>query len=611
MRNRSIQLFAASAVFLLGFVVPSRAQNWSGIIDPSRAVDWSHAGVPGGVPNRTTICSTLNPGATAAQINTAIQNCASGGVVFLSAGTYNLTSGIDFNNKSNVTLRGAGANQTFLIFTGAVGCFGQYSNVCIENGDNSWVGGPSHTANWTAGYAKGTTVITLSSTSGLSVGSVIILDQLNDSSDPGTIFVCETGGVCAQEGPAGGERSNRAQQQLVKVTAISGNNVTISPGLYMPNWRSSQTPGAWWSTTEITMSGIENLSIDGTNGGADHNVTINNGYNCWVKGVRSLNANRDHVNLYQASASIVRDSYFYGTQNAASQSYGIESYMGSDDLVENNIFQHVTTPIQVNGSGSGTVYAYNYSIDDYYQVSPNWMIYGNSLHAAGVDNVLFEGNEGSGLIGDNIHGTHHFVTAFRNQYYGWETGKSAQTIPINLYFGSRYFNIIGNVLGKAGYHSQYQDVVPNGQNGDHSIYALGWFGNEGGGTPADLTAPSSLMRWGNWDVVNAATQWNSSEIPSGLGLYANPVPANQNLPASFYLSSRPAFWGAMPWPAVGPDVTGGDVASLAGHAYSIPALVCFNSTSQTGGILNFNAAACYSLSSTAPNPPTNVKAVAQ
>ena len=64
-------------------------------IAASRRIDWSQAGVPGGIPNRSTICATLNPGATAAQINSAIAAC-SNGVVYLNAGTYNLSAGITF-----------------------------------------------------------------------------------------------------------------------------------------------------------------------------------------------------------------------------------------------------------------------------------------------------------------------------------------------------------------------------------------------------------------------------------------------------------------------------------------------------------------------------------
>src|SRR5438309_10582357 len=115
---------------------PAHAQLWSGILDPSRAVDWSQAGVPGGIPNRTSICATLNPGATAAQINSAIASCPAGQVVFLNAGTYSLSAGIDFANHSNVTLRGAGANQTFLVFSGGgTTCAGPQADICIQNGD--------------------------------------------------------------------------------------------------------------------------------------------------------------------------------------------------------------------------------------------------------------------------------------------------------------------------------------------------------------------------------------------------------------------------------------------------------------------------------------------
>src|SRR5437868_10252502 len=83
-----LTLFCLSPTF-------SHAQLWLGTIDPSRAVDWSNVGIPGGIPNRTTICTTLNPGATSAQINNAISSCPNGQVVFLNAGTYNLAGGID------------------------------------------------------------------------------------------------------------------------------------------------------------------------------------------------------------------------------------------------------------------------------------------------------------------------------------------------------------------------------------------------------------------------------------------------------------------------------------------------------------------------------------
>jgi hypothetical protein len=77
-----------------------QAQPWSGILSVSRATDWSQAGVAGGIPNRTTLCATLNPGASASQINSAIAACPSGQVVFLNAGTYNLSAGLTFSSRS-------------------------------------------------------------------------------------------------------------------------------------------------------------------------------------------------------------------------------------------------------------------------------------------------------------------------------------------------------------------------------------------------------------------------------------------------------------------------------------------------------------------------------
>ena len=120
---------------------PAYAQQWSGILSPSRAsAAWSQAGA-GTIPARSTICTTLNAGASAAQINSAIASCPAGQVVQLSAGTYSVGSpGIVFNDKSDVTLRGAGPTQTIINFTGSNNCGGMGGDVCFINGDANWSG---------------------------------------------------------------------------------------------------------------------------------------------------------------------------------------------------------------------------------------------------------------------------------------------------------------------------------------------------------------------------------------------------------------------------------------------------------------------------------------
>src|SRR2546428_3541529 len=120
-RSLGIALALCTSLTVGGVLtIRAAAEPWSGILDPSRAIDWSHAGIPGGIPNRATICASLDPGSTAAQINAAIAACPPDQVVFLTAGTFTLSAGL--NMKSDVTLRGAGANRTKLAFTGTTPC---------------------------------------------------------------------------------------------------------------------------------------------------------------------------------------------------------------------------------------------------------------------------------------------------------------------------------------------------------------------------------------------------------------------------------------------------------------------------------------------------------
>ncbi|HEY1765784.1 MAG TPA: hypothetical protein VGF85_12740 [Opitutaceae bacterium] len=563
------------------------AQNWKGILSPARAADWSKAGIAGGIPKRTKIFKTFAPGATAEQINAAIAACPAGWVVYLGPGAYELSSGIEFANHSYVTLRGAGADRTFLTFTGSTERWGISADISIANSDGNLPhpeiahgpGGPSNQADWTGGYAQRTTEITLSSTEHLVAGkSIVCLDQLDDpDADTGGVWVSQKHNVSAVEGPSGTGRPGRAQMQMVLVTGIHGNTVTISPGLYMPNWRADRQPGAWWATTVVTGDGIENLSIDHADSGAKSGIHLFNAYQCWVRGVRDVNSNRNHVWLFLASHCEVRDCYFYGTQNSIYLSYGVELFMACDDLVENNIFQHIVSPMITNGCGSGTVFGYNFATDDYYSASRSWFMPALPLHSAGTDMILYEGNDATGLVGDYIHGTHNLITMFRNQLIGWDVGMLHQTDAIYLYSFSRYFNFIGNVLGKSGYHVNYEDVPPHGIEGNRSIYVLGWGGN-GGGTSAlknDPLVASTSMRWGNFDTVSNRVRWEASEVPSEIGSLANAVPKTHTLPASFYRSRRPAWWGSMPWPAIGPEVSGG--TDPTGHVYANPAEACYNS----------------------------------
>ena len=638
MRCKQWMLLSA---LLVGLTTQLEAQT---VISATRSIDWTQAGIPGGIPNRKTICATLSPGATYAQINSAIAAC-NNGVVFLNPGTYTLAGGIVFNNKSNVTLRGAGPDRTFLKFTAGNSCGGLGGDLCIINSDPhcGGCGSPSNVANWTAAYAPGTAVITLSAlTKGSTppaVGQMIFLDQNDDGgSDTGQIWVCQTANVCSSNPGSGNGRPGRGQQQAVRVTSVTGSGpytVGISPATRMPNVRASQSPQAWWSNgMPVSRDGVEDLSMDHTNTGSSiaAGIFVFNGYNVWFKNIRDINSQHKHIWFYQSAASVVRESYFYGSWNAASESYGVDTYNGADNLIENNIFQHIATGMITEGC-VGCVFSYNYAIDDYYTANgaaPGWQQFALYGHSVGDAYVLWEGNQAVGLVGDDIHGTRHFVTAFRNYLSGRDaaspTPKTQQTSVIILEAYNRYFNFVGNVLGTPGYHTNYQVAPSSATDGgsaalaNRSIYSFGYSGNEGthGAFNNDMTLLPTTMRWGNYDTVNNAVRFVASEVPTGLSLYANPVPVSQVLPASLRLALQPGFWrtpwGTPPWPAIGPDVTGGNVPGLGGHANNIPAQMCYANSpidanypgAADRGMLLFNAASCYP-NAAGPAAPTNLR----
>jgi Pectate lyase superfamily protein len=612
MRSKQLPLFLLVLLFLSTY---SHAQNWSGILSSSRAIDWSQAGA-GTIPTRTTLCKTESPGVSLATLNSDISSCPSGDVVFLSAGTYTFAGQITM--KSNVTLRGAGADQTTVRWTASGSCQGNGGDICIWNGDSGNPNyGATNQASWTGAYAQGATSITLGTVSkgsigNLTAGSLLILDQNDQPSDPGTIWNCESTGTTADCSQQGGQNGapGASQTQTVTVTSISGSGpwaVGISPGLYSPIWSSSYSPQAYWANfAPITGVGIENMTLDasaetdspGTSGSL---IFFGWATNCWVTGVRTLNTGsppyRNNIWLYSSTHLTLQNNYIYGS-DGYDLSYGIESgFETSDNLVANNIFQHVATPEICNGC-QGVAWLYNYAADNYYTAegsAPNFQqvaSYGGHSNGSYLD--LFEGNVGGKASGDDIHGTNWMITGFRNYWPGRDGPfKTSSTMAIDIESYDRYYNFIANVLGEPGWQTTYKDVPASqtdntGCNtvGPRSIYTLGWAGGNGCSFSIvfdDTKVSPSMMLWGNYDTVNAATQWNTSEVPSDLSSYANPVPtttctSSLSCPNSFYYNSQPAFWatayGTPPWPAIGPDVGGGP--GPGGHAYQIPAQLCFN-----------------------------------
>jgi hypothetical protein len=576
-------------------------------------------------------------------------------------------------------LRGAGPKSTELISTGTTGCAGLNSGICAVSTKWTYAGAsnvqPSSGSNqcaWSGGYSQGTTTITLSSCGGTPTsGHIIYLDQAINTSDNGGVYICDSVTPVSCNYDGSGSTIGRTisslphtQVQATYVTGVTNNgdgtySATISPGVYFTNVASGYTPGVWWSDKTVN-NGIENMTIDGT---SDPNSTVGlfDCYQCWVKNVTFLNGGRSSVLLYQSSFSVIRDSYFYQAQGHATVSYTIEFDYASGNLIENNIMQQVTNPVMIN-NGTGNVIDYNFGVDEI--AGTNYVSPAYASHNGGNEFNLWEGNNFGGLSADDAWGSSAQQTYFRNILAGWQNGRTQGSTPIVHRSYNRVFNIVGNVLGQPGYHKQYQTYATSNTGGvggsaeSTSIYSLGWAFSGSCGTGTAQTSPycdaaafSTLMRWGNWDVVNGATQWNSTEASPATVSYVN---ANftssyfsslaHTLPASLYYSSTPSWWTASKaWPAVGPDVSSGNLgvctgtyagaqatassqcsggslsSAWAAHANSIPAQDCYLSVMNgppdgTGSALSFDASQCYASygssgsSGTKPLSPTGLAA---
>jgi hypothetical protein len=661
----------------------------AGVLAPERFSYWT-PGVVGGIPSGswtqcvTTACQTVTTNgasSTSTQINSAISSAPSKSYVLLPAGTYSNATGCIVIGVSNVVLRGSGANQTFLAPTSTSGCGASLLLGSTPNSAGSPQNGPVAV---TGVPVQGATTLTLASVPNLIVGNPIVLDQLDPTCDSGGILVEGTNSsyTCTATSPGsdgpyntiGGANGIRGsgctssspsncyhQQQIVMVTscngvtnlgaACSGTNVAVGiyPGLHMPNWSTAKM-FAWWATKPILNSGVEDLSLNSTKNSGANGFEVENCQGCWVKGNEGIDTSEAQVQLLYANLATVRNNYFFLTQNSTSVSYGVECFSCSDVLTENNIFQAVTTPMIMNGPGSGNVWGYNFTVNDFFQASANYSIPAHGDHAAATDSDLSEGNISDGMTSDDIHGTANMGTYFRNYYSVqpacWQSGSSYLSAvygpctndlpPIQDYAFHRFFSFVGNVLGTPGTNMTYCNGTTACSGGftntNANVLNIG-VPNYSSSIPNDPITVSTVMLWGNADSATGFTapRFNCSEVPqfpaqgaatsSIYGVqfpFLSPCPASHKLPASFYYSSQPSWWpSSKPWPIIGPDVTSGNVSEASGLVYTNPAEDCYlnvmsGNTSGTGAVLSFNEASCYGTGvgggppPPSPLPPSNL-----
>ncbi len=562
-----------------GRVPSTNAIPWQNIVGVSH-----NALIPSGIPNRTTIFTTLNPGATAAQISSACNNCPSNQVVFLNAGIYYLNNLIDIGTPDFIhgdyfTLRGAGSGtnpavDTILIWTNQT-----FTAVNIQiRGTDRWGNGypnASDAPNYTnfilgvgTGYTQGSTNLNLNTPQtnillgthqALQAGTIITMDQLNDT------FVNQVGqdGGFQTNSAALRLQGTRAQQQMFYVTSIAnGTNLTVWPPVYMTNWQASLQPQIWWAGTSANQVGFENFTMNmySNNAGNLFGMFFQSCWACWAKNIMFLDGPNKVWGTYNTLACEVRDSQFIDDQKLGSGSYGICPEISGAVLVENNWLWRISSMLLCDeGPVEGCVFAYNYC----FQPWPSTNGLNSTQNAPAIEPHyvhgsmnLFEGNRANTLEFDFTHGSASHMTAFRNNLVGVENpAVAARTVEIvNIQATNRYMNFVGNVLGlgNGAFYTNYSDDITNADpshNSTRTVYCTGYVDDGGSGTNfGDPAVLQTMLIHLNWDTVTTTNG----------GIVYAPTITNRTMLPSLYISGQPSWWtnwGAVVWPPIGSDLS--------------------------------------------------------
>lgn len=373
-----------------------------GVLPDERRTTWNPGlNAVGGIPKRTKICATLQPGGgdDTAAIQKALDTCPADQVVQLSAGDFRITGEGLTISRSNVTLRGAGPGKTRLVKAEG----SEFPVIIIGL---RW----PKTTQAVDLAAKGTKSAKLKSNPGLLPGEIVTVDQLTDPE-------LTQWSKRSPEGDPSREwfgRPNRPIGQTLEVKSATGNTVTFTTPFHIGFTTKSGAQLTRISDSDdgevvpaVRRSGIEDLYVSGGEGGdGGGNIHL---FATAYSGVRNVESDRSlggSVVFTGTFRSVLRDSYLHTTRepNPGGGGYGIVlNNYAADNLIENNISWNFNKVIAMRTTGGGNVIGYNYMEDGWGAGYPGIPEVGlNASHMTTPHYELFEGNQSWNFGGDSV-----------------------------------------------------------------------------------------------------------------------------------------------------------------------------------------------------------------
>lgn len=526
------------------------------IIPQDRRINWD-PGIPGGIPERTEIYTTLTSidktGATdvTAAIQSALNSCPAGKVVKLPSGTFRIEGSIKM--PSNVTLRGSGSSTVLTSFGSKAGL--------IQFGSSGLDWNPtSTTTTITGGASAGATSFTVASNSGISVGTYIVVTETND---PSYVSIDGTTNGAATWVDGWNTQGQRARGQIVEVTAVSGTTVSFKPALYSAYTR---TPWATRFTAQCKWSGVEDLKTYANETKTDRNFLFQCAAYCWMKNVECDYTDGDHVSLDWSYRCEIRRCYIHDAYIHTSGSF--DNMIGlrtktTACLVIDNIIRRLHVSVMCEWGAAGNVIAYNYdegNFDEAAAAGNRWLpVSMNSNHGAHPQFNLFEGNVSQKFQADAYWGSSSTTTVFRNYFSGSGVGhppykgrgvedKAKTDVfiqgnrAIDIWELQSTHSVVGNIVGGSAIKARNavrKVVNPAGRAYDNPPYCFsyGYVSESASGGTALQSPTTTLIEHGNWDVASGTINWDSAI-------------ADRSIPASLFLAEKPAWFGDLPFPPI-------------------------------------------------------------
>lgn len=515
-----------------------------------------------------------SPSDASAAIRAAIVACPAETTIKLPAGTFNVNNHILIHKA--VTLKGEGPDQTKLVKTNGA----QLDTYMVGDPQPLIIIGPSRwpyaddrtSVNLSQTVRAGSKAVTVDNATGFAPGQFVLLDEddFNTASWlplPGRVNSSVTSSIWASDrlvfnrhnppepwdGPFPASltwfgRPGRPLNEIKEIVAVSGRKITFSTPVHIDYTRQKRAQLTRYSHAHVRGAGVEDLSVSG---GGEGNIRFAAAAYSWVKNIENVFWAGEGVAVSRSFRVEIRDSFIHDTVWPApgGAGYALSLSDGSSEvLIENNSVMNVNKVIVVRSCGAGSVVGYNYMDNGFILYDYNWVEVGlNASHMVGSHHVLFEGNESWNYDSDNTHGNAIAMTVFRNHLVGRRGSipGTSNVRGIGLMFGSWWHSFIGNVIGEAGQMNGWFEEDP----GD-GTFGAGWraFGEQSfiwklGYDPghwdqfADPKVQQTVYRNGNFDYLTNRVQWDRQA---------------RRLPASLYLTSKPAFFGSNPWPWVDP-----------------------------------------------------------